>query len=106
MNRVENMETVQTLLAMKTEIERLQIEGDNLRAQLLQAPDAKMVAFMAAFELWLQSHILTEDDGDAYWIISPTEHSTHEDVRRQWRKLEAEYLDGSEEESKDDDITL
>ncbi len=43
MNRVENMETVQTLIAMKAEIERLQKENDSLREQLLKAPNAKMV---------------------------------------------------------------
>jgi hypothetical protein len=49
--------------------------------------------FRDEFELWLQSHILTEDDGDEFWVISPTEHSTHEDVRRQWRELKAKHLD-------------
>ena len=71
--------------------------ADALIAALL-AENEKLRAFNAAFELWLQSHILTEDDGNDYWVISPTEHSTHEDVRRQWRILKVQHLGDSEGE--------
>ena len=91
-NMVERRSLDGDIFKLAEDHKQLLAENDSLRAQLLQAPDAKMVAFVAAFELWLQSHILTEDDGDDYWVISPTEHSTHEDVRRQWRMLKAQHL--------------
>ncbi len=82
---------VQELLK-KLSDERKLSSDQNARIAELEEQIGHMVDFVAAFELWLQSHILTEDDGDDYWVISPTEHSTHEDVRRQWRMLKAQHL--------------
>ena len=89
---------VQKLLE-KLADERKLSSDQNVRITELEEQIGHMVDFVAAFELWLQSHILTEDDGDDYWVISPTEHSTHEDVRRQCRMLKAQHLgDDSEGE--------
>lgn len=73
----------------------LMAENDNLRAQLLQAPDAKMVAFMAAWEIHLADGILS------YGRSNKTGRALLE-VQREYNELKAQHL-GDEKESEDDE---
>ena len=54
-NMVERRSLDGDIFKLAEDHKRLLAQNDDLRAQLLQAPNAKMVAFMAAFELWLES---------------------------------------------------
>jgi hypothetical protein len=49
--------------------------------------------FVAEFENWLGSNIIDEDaPNDAYWVISPSVHSTFSSAMEHWCELKAEHL--------------
>ncbi len=62
-------------------VERLQQENDRLRGELLKAPDAQMIAFIAAFEVVLNRN--------ATWSNGPTIVF----VASRWGELKSEHLD-------------
>ena len=75
-----------------TAITALMAENDNLRAQLLQAPDAKMVALMAAFELWLES-------GCTFSMGDSARGKLWRDILATYSAMKAQYLDETGETS-------
>ena len=78
----------------------LMAENDRLRAQLLKAPDAKMVAFVAAFELWLDIEN-KKHHADYLRELSPSATASSVAYERClfiYRQLKAQYLDDSKGE--------
>lgn len=80
----------------------LMAENDDLRAQLLQAPNAKMVAFVAAFELWLETDKnLCKDYAkrNRNEIGSADEWHAITNTSIKYNELKAQYLGESESEA-------
>jgi hypothetical protein len=48
------------------------------------------------FEEWIDSQVMTEDDGDDYWVISPSVHSTFAEVQDKFNDLKIKHLPLSE----------
>ena len=83
------------------EVERLLILNDELRAQLLQAPDAKMVAFVAEFELWLDIEN-KKHHNDYLNELNPAATASSVAYERClfiYRQLKAQHLDSTETEA-------
>ena len=70
----------------------LMAENDKLRAQLLKAPDAKMVAFIAEFELWLES-------GCTFSMGDSARGKLWRDILATYSAMKAQHLDEKEETS-------
>jgi len=54
--------------------------------------------FRTALEEWLDSNHLSEDDGDDYWVISPSVHTTFRETRDKFNELKAQHIDSGESE--------
>jgi hypothetical protein len=67
----------QRLKDLEQDNERLQAENDKLRAELLKAPNAQMVAFIADFEAWLYREI-PDGIADGY-------------IHYNWQQLKAQH---------------
>ena len=89
---MSNWATINELNTMQSVIDELRAENDKLRAQLLKAPDAKMVAFVAEFELWLES-------GCTFSMGDSARGKLWRDILATYSAMKAQYLDETGETS-------
>jgi len=86
---------------MIEEIERLQAENNSLRAELLKAPNAQMVAFIAAFDLVLGSGRDALSGTQQYFISWQQEVAIDgyvDTLQNKWHELKSEHLTESTEQ--------
>ena len=92
-NMVERRSLDGDIFKLAEDHKQLLAENDDLRAQLLQAPDAKLVAFVAAFELRLEGKSKTSKerylfDGESeydrgWWRAMQEALAMHEQLKAQ-----------------------
>lgn len=101
MNMIERRSLDDDIFKLAEDHKRLLVENDKLRTQVLKAPDTKMVAFIAAFELSLEARSKMVEIGAKYGYYSdPVMHAEAgrrsqlcKDLLSTWHELKSEHLE-------------
>jgi hypothetical protein len=94
---MSNWATINELNTMQSVIDELRAENDKLREQVLKAPDAKMVAFIAAFELWIQDEVKSRNHEGINGDVDYGASLNICDTWLTWYKLKAQHLEAEGE---------
>lgn len=80
---MSNNEDLLVIGMLQEDNQRLLQENDRLRAELLKAPDANMIAFIAEWELWVGRYQIFNSDDNTQDIF--------EDMRLKYNELKANH---------------